>query len=184
MWIMSCKDARVRQGFEIWKDGWMGMAISWRNRTLLLSYLIALAHEFHRADESEEIPNTIGAHPNLLYPVTMTMSLGKVWRAVTTFFLSLGLQLNLYDRLNYRSDIEESCGSSPFSCLSMVAELLTPCETDDRRVPSATTSWPYQTLSRFESPILCSFLLFFFSFCILLQSKSCSWYLTVFVWIL
>lgn len=40
--------------------GWEG--------TPLPSYLIALAHEFHRADEREEIPNTIGAHPNLLYP--------------------------------------------------------------------------------------------------------------------
>lgn len=50
---------------------------------------------------------------------------GKVWRAVTTHSLSLGLQLNLYDRLSYRSDIEESYESSPFSCRSIVAELLT-----------------------------------------------------------
>lgn len=76
---------------------------------------------------------------------------GKVWRAVTTHSLSLGPQLNLYDRPSYRSDIEELCDSSPFSCLSIVAKLLTEPVRQTRAIFDDTYVGQYQTLYRFES---------------------------------
>jgi len=134
------------------------MAISWRERTLLLSYLIALAHEFHRADEREKILNTIGAH--LLYlPPCRHDDVGKVWRAVTTLSFSIfRLAVEFIWSAGYRPDIEKSSFfvSLDSSCWQLVRQMAGAC-----RLRRQTSQ--YRISSRFE-PTLCRVSYLFFSF--------------------
>lgn len=154
--ISDCKDARETR---LRKDGRMGIAIPWRERTLLPSYLITFISWISSCGwargDSEHDRGTSQSTVSCLHDDVG----GKVWRAVTTLSLSFGPQ-NLYDRLSCRPDIEERV-SSFFASLASYRAAPTSRETDGRRVPSATR-WPISDFVSLRAS-LCSFLTRLFS---------------------